>query len=94
MDRSRVERKLSFDEEESKQKVIKYWNIEEYERIFSLMKLVFKATTSNFSKFFFLQKEKYLNIFILFIFKCIETDPFEIKSKSLEMLTFLLSQTT
>lgn len=57
------------------------------------MKLVFRTTTLNFSKFFFLQRDKYLNTFIIYLFKCIETDSFEIKSKSLQMLTFLLEQT-
>jgi hypothetical protein len=69
------------------------WNIDEYDRIYSLMKVVFRNTSSSFSKYFFLQRDKYLNTFIIFIFKCIETKKFEIKSKSLQMLTFLLDQT-
>ncbi len=56
------------------------------------MKVVFRNTSSSFSKYFFLQRDKYLNTFIIFIFKCIETNEFEIKSKSLQMLTFLLDQ--
>jgi hypothetical protein len=57
------------------------------------MRLVFRCTSTSFSKYFFLQRDKYLNAFIIYIFKCIETDSFEVKSKSLQMLTFLLDQT-
>lgn len=57
------------------------------------MKLVFRNTSTNFSKFFFLQRDKFLNTFIIYVFKCIETDSFEAKSKSLQMITFLLDQT-
>ena len=69
------------------------FNLQEYERIFSLVQLVFKATSSGFSKFFFLQKDKYLTPFVLFVFKCLESEDFERKSRALGMLVFLLSQT-
>lgn len=74
MDKNRKQKKLSVEEDESKNKVIKNWNIEEYHKIYSLMKLVFKATSNSFSKFFYLQKDKYLSTFVLFIFKCLEND--------------------
>jgi hypothetical protein len=73
--------------------VAKTWNIGGHKRIYNLLRLIFRSTTVGFSKFFFLQRDKYLTPFVLFIFKCLETDSFDNKSRSLAMLTFLLEHT-
>jgi hypothetical protein len=87
-----MDRKTSEEEDEGRQSAITNWNTKDYQHIYTLIQLVFRATSTNFSKFFFLQKDKYLHPFIIFIFKCLESDSFEVKSKSIEMLTYLLSK--
>jgi hypothetical protein len=84
------ERKDSIDEEGA----VKYrqWNVADYERVYNLLKLVFRFTSSGFVKFFFVQKDKYLTPFVLFIFKCLEGNSFTTKSRSIAMLTFILNQ--
>jgi hypothetical protein len=67
-------------------------NIADYDRIFNLIQLVFRSTSAGFSKFFFLQRDKYLAPFVLFVFKCLESPQFELKSRSLGILSFLLNQ--
>ena len=67
-------------------------NIADYDSIFNLLQLVFRSTTKGFRKFFFIQKDKYLATFVLYTFKCLESEEFEIKSRALGMLSFLLGQ--
>lgn len=70
----------------------KQWNIAQYERIFNLVQLVFKSTSAGFTRFFFLQKDKYLTPLVLYVFKCLENDNYVTKSRSLALLSFILSQ--
>lgn len=85
------DRKDSIDEEGTSSQ-FKVWNIAAYDRVFNLLQLVFKYTSSGFCKFFFLQRDKYVIPLVLFIFKCLENDSFEIKSRSLSMLSFIFCQ--
>ena len=63
-------RKQSTEEEGAV--VFQQFNIAAYERIFNLLQLVFRSTSPGFSKFFYLQRDKYLAPLILFVFKCLE----------------------